>query len=56
MNCSRKGLGETDPKVVAQLTQQLEAKLDAYEQLLSKTKYLAGDVSPSTVMNARYNN
>ncbi|KAF9809006.1 hypothetical protein IEO21_07631 [Rhodonia placenta] len=39
----RKGLGETDPKVVAQLTQQLEAKLDAYEQLLSKTKYLAGD-------------
>ncbi|KAI0943403.1 hypothetical protein AcW1_002573 [Taiwanofungus camphoratus] len=37
----RKGLG--DSKVVANLLQVLNAKLDAYEIILSKTKYLAGN-------------
>ncbi|PCH37492.1 glutathione transferase [Wolfiporia cocos MD-104 SS10] len=39
----RKGLGPTDEQVVARLAAQLNAKLDAYEVILSKTKYLAGD-------------
>ncbi|CCM05619.1 uncharacterized protein FIBRA_07848 [Fibroporia radiculosa] len=39
----RKGLGETNEEVVASLTKQLNAKLDAYEVLLSTSKYLAGD-------------
>ncbi|KAH9925143.1 glutathione transferase [Fomitopsis serialis] len=38
-----KGLGEADPARVASLTNQLLAKLDAYEVILSKQKYLAGD-------------
>ncbi|TFY55042.1 hypothetical protein EVJ58_g8498 [Rhodofomes roseus] len=40
-----KGLGPADPKVVESLTRQLLLKLDAYEIILSKQKYLAGDVS-----------
>ncbi|KAF9799487.1 hypothetical protein IEO21_10550 [Rhodonia placenta] len=39
----RRGLGETNEALVAQITQQLGAKLDAYEVILSKTKYLAGE-------------
>ncbi|KAF7350385.1 Glutathione S-transferase [Mycena venus] len=36
--------GETiNPDEVARLTAQLEGKMQAYEQILSKTKYLAGD-------------
>ncbi|KAH9829566.1 glutathione transferase [Rhodofomes roseus] len=38
-----KGLGPADPKVVESLTRQLLLKLDAYEIILSKQKYLAGD-------------
>jgi len=38
-----KGLGEADPVRVESLTKQLLAKLDAYEVILSKQKYLAGD-------------
>jgi len=34
---------ETDPAAVAKLTATLEKKLDAYEKILSKRKYLAGD-------------
>lgn len=41
----RRGLGETNEALVAQITQQLGAKLDVYEVILSKTKYLAGEVS-----------
>ncbi|KAI0789600.1 glutathione S-transferase [Abortiporus biennis] len=33
----------TDEKVVASYTATLEGKLDAYEKILSKQKYLAGD-------------
>ncbi|KAF9800158.1 hypothetical protein IEO21_10423 [Rhodonia placenta] len=39
----RRGLGETNEALVAQITQQLGAKLDVYEVILSKTKYLAGE-------------
>ncbi|OSX56870.1 hypothetical protein POSPLADRAFT_1158114 [Postia placenta MAD-698-R-SB12] len=35
--------GTTDEVVVASLVQTLNSKLDAYEILLSKSKYLAGD-------------
>ena len=35
---------ETDPAAVAKHTATLEKKLDAYEKILSKRKYLAGDV------------
>ncbi|KAF7316001.1 Glutathione S-transferase [Mycena indigotica] len=35
--------GKTDPAEVARLTSELAAKLDAYDQILGKTKYLAGD-------------
>ncbi|KAJ6498696.1 glutathione S-transferase [Mycena vulgaris] len=35
--------GTTDPAEVARLTALLAAKMDAYEQILGKTKYLAGD-------------
>ena len=34
-----------DEKVVSQLTDALNAKLAAYEMILSKQKYLAGNVS-----------
>lgn len=37
--------GATDDKIVESFTATLEAKLDAYEVILSKQKYLAGDVS-----------
>lgn len=37
--------GVTDEKVVADLVQTLDSKLDAYEVILSDSKYLAGDVS-----------
>ena len=39
--------GQTDEKRVQELTQILYAKLDAYEAILSKRQYLAGDVSHS---------
>lgn len=35
---------ETDPAAVAKHTATLQKKLDAYEKILSKRKYLAGDV------------
>ncbi|KAJ7228175.1 glutathione S-transferase, partial [Mycena pura] len=35
--------GKTDPEEVARLTAELAQKLDAYDQILSKSKYLAGD-------------
>lgn len=37
--------GQTDENRVQELTQALYAKLDVYEVILSKSKYLAGDVS-----------
>ena len=40
-----KGLGPADEGRVQSLTTQLLAKLDAYEVILAKQKYLAGDVS-----------
>ena len=36
--------GETNPDAVATHTATLQKKLDAYEKILSKRKYLAGDV------------
>ncbi|KAK9898488.1 thioredoxin-like protein [Cystobasidium minutum MCA 4210] len=38
-----KGMGEADENVVTHLAGQLSAKLDAYEKILSKQAYLAGD-------------
>ncbi|KAJ3570973.1 hypothetical protein NP233_g4053 [Leucocoprinus birnbaumii] len=35
--------GKTDPAIVADLTDKLSARLDVYEKILSKQKYLAGD-------------
>jgi len=40
---SQTGLGSTNEATVAQLLQQLNVKLDVYEVLLSKSKYLAGE-------------
>ena len=37
--------GTTDEKRVKELTETLYAKLEAYELILSKRNYLAGDVS-----------
>lgn len=39
---------ETDPAAVAKYTATLQKKLDAYEKILSKRNYLAGDVIVST--------
>ncbi|KIY44818.1 glutathione S-transferase [Fistulina hepatica ATCC 64428] len=39
----RKGLGPTDEAKVSALLQTLNTKLDAYDKILSKQKYLAGD-------------
>lgn len=36
-------MGEADENVVTHLAGQLSAKLDAYEKILSKQAYLAGD-------------
>ena len=38
--------GKTDHKRVKALNATLDAKLDAYERILAKQKYLAGNVSP----------
>ncbi|KZT04880.1 glutathione transferase [Laetiporus sulphureus 93-53] len=38
-----KKLGQTEERVVSALLQQLNVKMDAYEAMLSKSKYLAGD-------------
>jgi len=35
--------GETDPNKVKELTKDLTAKLDVYEQILSRQKYLSGN-------------
>lgn len=40
-----KGLGEADEAKVASMKQQLNAKLDVYEKILSKQPYLGGQVS-----------
>ena len=37
--------GQTNEALVAELIPRLEIKLDGYEAILSKQKYLAGDVS-----------
>ena len=37
--------GATNEKTVEEYAATLDAKLDAYEVILSKQKYLAGDVS-----------
>ena len=39
-----KGLGESDEAKVASLKEELNAKLDVYEKILSKQPYLAGQV------------
>lgn len=39
--------GKTDENVAAELLKTLDSKLDAYEKILSKQKYLAGDVRAS---------
>ncbi len=39
---------QTDTKKVEELTKNLSAKLDVYETILSKQKYLAGEVSVFT--------
>jgi hypothetical protein len=36
--------GETDEAKVAELKKNLNIKLDIYEQILSKQKYIAGNV------------
>lgn len=36
--------GKTDEVVVGELIKTLDMKLDGYEKILSKQKYLAGDV------------
>ncbi|KXN86668.1 Glutathione S-transferase F12 [Leucoagaricus sp. SymC.cos] len=41
---------ETDPAKVTDLTQKLNQKLDGYETILSKQKYLAGDVRPPLII------
>lgn len=40
---------EPDAKVVAENVEKLAAKLDGYEAILKKQKYLAGDVSFSVI-------
>ena len=42
---------ETDEKRVEELLGQLEGKLDGYETILGKQKYLAGDVRASSCSN-----
>jgi hypothetical protein len=39
------GKGEPDEAVVASLKEQLSAKLDVYDKILSKQPYLAGQVN-----------
>lgn len=43
--------GKTDSAVVEELKTTLEGKLAAYDIILGKTKYLAGDVSPLVSVN-----
>jgi glutathione S-transferase len=43
MLCRRYGL-ETNQERVKEMSERLVQKLDVYEQILSKQKYLAGDV------------
>jgi glutathione S-transferase len=38
---------KTDEKIVEEMKRQLAVNLDAYEQILSKQKYLSGDVRTS---------
>jgi hypothetical protein len=40
--------GEPDEKLVEELLGKLEGKLDGYETILGKQKYLAGDVGVSS--------
>ena len=42
--------GVTDEKRVEELLGQLESKLDGYEVILGKQKYLAGDVRASSFL------
>ena len=44
------GRGEPDEAKVADLKGQLNAKLDAYEKILSKQPYLAGQVSEKSLI------
>jgi len=41
--------GVPDEAVIADLVKSLDGKLDGYEKILSKQKYLAGDVSFSSM-------
>ena len=41
--------GVPDEAVIADLVKSLDGKLDGYEKILSKQKYLAGDVSFSAM-------
>ena len=43
----RLGLGDADEDIVNNSFRELEEKLKGYERILSKQKYLAGEVSPS---------
>jgi glutathione S-transferase len=43
MSCSMHGGGAADEAKVAQLTKTLAGRLEAYDVILSKHKYLAGD-------------
>lgn len=52
--CRNKGLGPADEGRVQSLTTQLLAKLDAYEVILSKQKYLAGGVSSSLSLGSHW--
>ncbi|KXN81864.1 Glutathione S-transferase 3 [Leucoagaricus sp. SymC.cos] len=45
---------ETDANTVAESKSRLYAKLDAYEMILSKQKYIAGDVYPLISSNVLY--
>lgn len=38
-------VGEPDEKRYSQLKDQIKQKLDVYDKILSKQKYLAGDVN-----------
>ncbi len=41
---------QTDKAAVERLTATLDAKLAAYDTILSKSKYLAGDVSNAVLL------
>ena len=46
--------GKTDPDAVERFKTTLDAKLAAYDVILGKTKYLAGDVSCAHMFSMSY--